>query len=95
MVRPGFWQGLQESARQGQGLCRQIGADVLPDQGAPVACWELSGHKALPTDAASSLGLMLQEAWPCHTAFSEALQVGWTHVPYPDMPVRGASGCAS
>uniref|UniRef100_A0A663EDJ3 Ankyrin 1 n=1 Tax=Aquila chrysaetos chrysaetos TaxID=223781 RepID=A0A663EDJ3_AQUCH len=80
---------------QGQSLGGQIGAGTLPDQAAPVARWELSGQKALPTGTASSLGLALQEAWPCRTAVSKALQVGWTDILYPDTPARGASGCAS
>jgi len=93
MVSPRFWQGLREGPRQNP--CRQIGAGILHDQGVPVARWELSGHKALLTDAASSQGFVLQEAWPCRTAFSEAPQVEWTHLPYRDVPARGASGCAS
>lgn len=38
-------------------------------------------------DVASSLGLVLQEAWLCHSAFSEMPQVGLTCVPHPS--VRG------
>lgn len=68
-------------APRGQSPCRQMGDGSLPDQGVPVVHWELSGHKALPTDVASSLGLMLQEAWLSYAASSEALRGGCTHVP--------------
>lgn len=52
----------------GQSPCRQIGADILPAQVVPMACWELSGPKVLPTD--------------CSPFFTGAYAAGSLALPY-------------